>query len=120
MSVYESFCDSGEYKTARLLFQHRMAAPESFDESPEHKLAVQAWNRSRHPITTFRQGFTLKTVGCFLGGVLCGLSLLSCVQAEYPNTSLKQGEPHPDCSLVKPEGTDLRKALLKEKLAYEQ
>jgi hypothetical protein len=34
--------------------------------------------------------------------MLSGMSVLTCVHAENPKTSLKQGEPHPGLSLVNP------------------
>ena len=103
----EKFERSTAYKVALERFKYRVAAPEAFDESHEYQDAFKRWSKRR--IIDYRA--RAKSFACFAIGALSGLSLLTCVHAENPNTSLKQGEPHPGCSLVKPEGTDLRKAL---------
>ena len=103
----EKFERSTAYKVALERFKYRVAAPEAFDESHEYQEAFKRWSQRR--VIDYRA--SVKSFACFAFGALAGLSLLTCVHAENPNTSLKQGEPHPGCSLVKPEGTDLRKVL---------
>ena len=103
----KKFERSTAYKVALERFKYRVAAPEAFDESHEYKDAFEKWSERR--IIDYRP--CIKAFSCFAFGALAGLSLLTCVHAENPNTSLRQGEPHPGCSLVKPEGTDLRKVL---------
>lgn len=98
------FRQSPEVLTARLLYQHRMAAPEPFEESDEYAIAIKAWNRCNHPIQRLRRRPFVQTVGIFALGMLSGISVLTCSYAEMGKTLLKQGEPHPGLSRVAPSG----------------
>ena len=102
-SPESSFRNSPEVLTARLLYNHRLAAPEPFEESDEYKVAIQAYNRARNPLRTLKTPL-LVSLGiwgsCF---VLCGLGLTQFCPGTYLKTLLKQGEPHPGLSHVNPD-----------------
>lgn len=98
-----SFRQSPEVLTARLLYQHRMAAPEPFEESDEYAIAIKAWNRSHRPINKLRRHPLVQNFGIFALGMLSGISVLTCSHAEMGKTLLRQGEPHPGHSLVNPD-----------------
>ena len=95
----EKFERSTAYKVALERFKYRVAAPEAFAESHEYQEAFERWSQRR--VIDYRA--SVKSFACFAFGALAGLSLLKCVHAENPNTSLKQGEPHPGLSHVNPE-----------------
>ena len=97
-----SFRNSPEVLTARLLYNHRMAAPVPFEESDEYKVAIQAYNRARSPLRPFKTPF-LVALGIWGSCVaLCGIGLTQFCPGTYLKTLLKQGEPHPGLSLVNP------------------
>ena len=102
-SPESSFRQSPEVLTARLLYQHRMAAPEPFEESDEYAIAIKAWNRSHRPINKLRRHSLVQNFGIFALGMLSGISVLTCSHAEMGKTLLRQGEPHPGHSLVNPD-----------------
>ena len=99
----DDFKSSPHYATAKRVFEHRMAAPEAWEESHEYAIAVRSWNRCHHPIERLRRHPFVYSFGLFALGMLSGMSVLNCVHAENPNTLLRQGEPHPGLSLVNPE-----------------
>jgi len=100
----DAFKSSPHYATAKRVFEHRMAAPEAWEESHEYAIAVRSWNRCHHPIERLRRRPFVQSFGFFALGVLSGMSVLTCVYAENSNTLLKQGEPHPGLSRVAPSG----------------
>ena len=103
----DPFKSSPHYATAKRVFEHRMAAPEAWEESHEYAIAVRSWNRCHHPIERLRRRPFVQSFGLFALGMLSGLSVLTCVHAENPNTSLEQGEPHPGLSFVNPDRNGL-------------
>lgn len=105
MSTPESsFRNSPEVLTARLLYNHRLAAPEPFEESDEYKVAIQAYNRARSPLRPLKTPL-LVALGIWGSCVaLCGLGLTQFCPGTYLKTLLKQGEPHPGLSRVAPSG----------------
>ena len=100
-STEEEFERSTAYKVALDHFNYRVAAPEAFDESHEFQDAFAKWSGRRIP--NYRD--SVKTFAGFAFGILWIAQLLHCVHVENANPLLKQGEPHPDCSLVNPRGT---------------
>ncbi len=98
----DPFKSSPHYATAKRLFEHRMAAPEAWEESHEYAIAVRSWNRCHHPIQRLRRRPFVQTVGIFALGMLSGVSVLTCSHAEIGKTLLEQGEPHPGLSHVNP------------------
>ena len=99
-----SFRNSPEVLTARLLYQHRLAAPEPFEESNEYEVAIQAYNRARSPLKPLKTPL-LVVLGIWGSCVvLCGLGLTQFCPGTYLKTLLKQGEPHPGLSRVAPSG----------------
>ena len=97
-----SFRQSPEVLTARLLYQHRLSAPEPFEESDEYKVAIQAFNRARSPLRPLKTPL-LVVLGIWGSCVvLCGFGLNQFCPGTYLKTLLKQGEPHPGHSLVNP------------------
>lgn len=103
MSTPESrFKNSPEALTARLLYQHRLAAPEPFEESDEYQVAIQAYNRARSPLRALKAPL-LASLGIWGSCVvLCGLGLTQFCPGTYLKTLLKQGEPHPGLAFVNP------------------
>ena len=101
-SPESSFRQSPEVLTARLLYQHRLAAPVPFEESDEYQVAIQAYNRARSPLRALKTPL-LVTLGIWGACVvLCGLGLDQFCPGTHLKTLLKQGEPHPGLSFVNP------------------
>ena len=99
----DDFKSSPHYATAKRVFEHRMAAPEAWEESHEYAIAVRSWNRCHHPIERLRRRPFVQSFGLFALGMLSGISVLTCSHAEIGKTLLEQGEPHPGLSLVNPD-----------------
>ena len=101
--VESSFRQSPEALTARLLYNHRLAAPEPFEESDEYKVAIQAYNRARSPLRPLRRPLALSVALYLLGTAGCAFGLSQFCLGETLKTLLKQGEPHPGLAFVNPE-----------------
>ena len=99
-SPESSFRQSPEVLTARLLYNHRLSAPEPFEESDEYQVAIQAYNRARSPRRPLKTPL-LVTLGIWGScAVLCGLGLNQFCPGTQLKTLLKQGEPHPGLSII--------------------
>ncbi len=97
------FQNSPEALTARLLYNHRLSAPEPFEESDEYKVAIQAYKRARSPLRPLKTPLLI-SLGIWGSCVaLCGLGLTQFCPGTYLKTLLKQGEPHPGLAFVNPD-----------------
>ena len=103
--LQQQFERSPEARALRMMYQHRLAVPTTWEESEERQVALQAFKRN-HSI----QGHLRSRRGPFLGAlggalglwVLCASGLI-CFDRSYaeektqrcPNPALLQGDSHP-------------------------
>lgn len=101
-NLESSFRNSPEVLTARLLYNHRLSAPEPFEESDEYKVAIQAYNRARSPLRPLRRPLAFTAGLYLLSSLACAFGLSQFCLGETIKTLLIQGEPHPGLAFVNP------------------